>query len=477
MRLHRHPLCRLAPAAYLVVMTGAIALAFAGWGYDDPYITFRYARNLADGAGFVYNAGERVLSTTTPLLTLLLAAVNLVWADLPQAAVLIGAVSLAGGALALWSLAVAWRAPLVGWAALLLYPTFPLLLTTLGSEMPLCLALSLGAFACYARQRRLACAALAALAMLTRADGILVIGVIAVFDLLTRQATLKRWAAPAAVYAAITGAWFLFAWGYFGTPLPATLAAKQAQGAMDASQQFAPGMLIVFRDYLARWYYLVALALASVGAVTALRARRAWLLVLVWTFVYAAAYAGLGVSRYFWYYAPLVPGLIVAVGLGCQAMADWVGRGRPTRAAMAGGALILLVTLGQFTAAWGASRTRDGRLAVYQAIGEWLAENTDRQSSVGALEIGIIGYYAHRPMIDFAGLLQPEVAAQLGPHRTFDDAAAWAASRFQPPYAVVAEGSLPKLERGYLADRCQPVRRFDGARYRHPSNWLVYRCD
>jgi hypothetical protein len=476
MRLHRHAWRLLAPAAYLIAMTGAIALAFAGWGYDDPYITFRYARNLADGAGFVYNAGERVLSTTTPLLTLLLAAVNLVWADLPQAAVLIGAASLAGGALAIWSLAGAWRAPLVGWAALLLYPTFPLLLTTLGSEMPLCLALSLGAFACYARQRRAACAALAALAMLTRADGVLVIGVIAVYDVFTRQATARRWAAPAAAYAAISGAWFLFAWDYFGTPLPATLAAKQAQGAMDASQQFIPGMLIIFRDYLARWYYLVALALAIAGAVTALRARRAWLLVLAWTFIYAAAYAGLGVSRYFWYYAPLVPGLVVAAGLGCQAVADWAGGGNPARAALAGGALILLVAAGQFATAWGVSRARDERLAVYQALGEWLAANTGRQSSVGALEVGIIGYHAQRPMIDFAGLLQPEIAAQLGPDRTFDGAAAWAANRFQPSYVVAAEGSLPALERGYLAERCAPVQGFGVVQHRRPLIWRIYRC-
>ena len=40
---------------------------------DDAFITFRYARNLLAGQGFVYNAGQRVLGTTTPLYTLLLA--------------------------------------------------------------------------------------------------------------------------------------------------------------------------------------------------------------------------------------------------------------------------------------------------------------------------------------------------------------------------------------------------------------------
>ena len=29
---------------------------FRTYGYDDPYITYRYASNLAHGAGFVFNA-------------------------------------------------------------------------------------------------------------------------------------------------------------------------------------------------------------------------------------------------------------------------------------------------------------------------------------------------------------------------------------------------------------------------------------
>ena len=39
---------------------------------DDAYITFRYARNILAGNGFLYNPGERILGTTTPLYTLTL---------------------------------------------------------------------------------------------------------------------------------------------------------------------------------------------------------------------------------------------------------------------------------------------------------------------------------------------------------------------------------------------------------------------
>ena len=43
---------------------------------DDAYITFRYARNLAEGLGFVYNPGQSVLGTTTPSYTALM---SLAW--------------------------------------------------------------------------------------------------------------------------------------------------------------------------------------------------------------------------------------------------------------------------------------------------------------------------------------------------------------------------------------------------------------
>jgi hypothetical protein len=44
---------------------------------EDALISFRYAGNIASGNGFVYNHGERVLGTSTPLWTLILAAANI----------------------------------------------------------------------------------------------------------------------------------------------------------------------------------------------------------------------------------------------------------------------------------------------------------------------------------------------------------------------------------------------------------------
>lgn len=456
----------------------ALSWAADGWGYDDPFITYRYAENLSHGLGFVYNPGERVLSTTTPLFTLALAIFGRVFPDLPRLAVWLGAASLVAGGLLLWDLARAWETPLAGWVWLLLYPSFPLLVTTLGSEMPLYIAWILGSFACYARDRNFSAALLSALAVLTRPDG-LIVPLLLAFHFLSQKRRSIPWAAVFA-FLIVVLSWFVFAWLYFGSPLPVTLAAKQQQGSMEISQRFAQGFLTTFRPYSLRWTYWIEACLALVGlGYAGWRARR-WLLLLAWAVVYFVAYTLLGVSRYFWYYAPLLPALLALVGLGVTAL---VGLGRrvfswlsqPALATLVALVLILPSFAGQ---ALGVQRSlsQTARLDIYRAVGEWLNANLPSTASVGALEVGIIGYYARRPMVDFAGLLQPDTAQQITPHSVYDDIAVYAAFNHQPDYLVLQEGLFPKLETSYVAQRCQLVRTFSGEEYGYPHNLQVYSC-
>jgi hypothetical protein len=57
-----------------VLQLGALSVAGADPFKDDAYICLRYARNLIDGLGLVFNAGERVEGFTDPLWTLASAA-------------------------------------------------------------------------------------------------------------------------------------------------------------------------------------------------------------------------------------------------------------------------------------------------------------------------------------------------------------------------------------------------------------------
>ena len=65
---------------------------YTGIVLEDALITFRYAANLAAGDGFAYNVGERVLGTTTPLFTLLLATCGFLFGtgSIPASALVLG---------------------------------------------------------------------------------------------------------------------------------------------------------------------------------------------------------------------------------------------------------------------------------------------------------------------------------------------------------------------------------------------------
>jgi hypothetical protein len=452
--------------------------------YDDPFITFRYADNLAHGLGFVYNLGERILSTTTPLFTLLLALFGCFWTDLPSLANLIGTLSLACGALFIWDMARTWNAPVVGWVGLLLYPTFTLGLIALGSEIPLYVAFCLGAFAFYVRGRYGLAGLCAALAVLTRPDGILV-AVILTADYLMRVRRPILWSVVL-MFLGLVAAWFVFAWIYFGSPFPITLAVKQHQGDMAISTRFAPGLLTI-AEWYASWKYGAELLLALIG-ISALGRARQWILFLAWPVAYFGAYTFLGVSFYPWYYVPLVPGFLVLVGLGLsvvstmcfavlQKMSRVVQLERDVRFFLyTSGALAIVLFTFQAQDVLSLRERPDQRFGIYKAVGEWLVENTLPTAKVGALEVGIIGYYARRSMIDFAGLIQPLVAMQMRRDTTYEDTALYAVERYRPDFLVLQDRSFERLEQGYVAQSCVRVKHFSGAEYHYSADLSVYSC-
>lgn len=469
---------RLWPAVYLIVVTSAIFAAFRNWFYDDPFITYRYALNLARGVGFVYNPGEPVLSTTTPLFTVLLAAVATVYGNLPAVANLIGAAALATGGLCLWDLGRLAGSPWAALAGLTLYPTFGLALSTLGSETPLYILFCLAALVAYERKHYRLVAAACALAVLTRPDGALVPLVLAAHYLMSRRpARLSRlpWSA-ALLFMAMLLPWVLFSLWQFGSLLPATLFSKQQQGTMAISVRFAPGLLRTLRNYTSPFPHLIAAPLAALGTIALARRSRVLMPLFLWTAAYLLAYSLLGVTSYFWYYAPLVPAAALIVGLGLDALQNAAKRWtRPATLVCA--ALLVVILVGQLSNAWQQSQRPDRRASIYPAVGEWLAANTPASASVGTLEVGMIGYYSGRRVVDFAGLIQPEVAAQLGATTTYDDATLWALDRYRPAYVVLHDGVMPSVEQRMAAAGCLVVRRFPGADFGFTLNMTIYHCD
>lgn len=98
--------------------------------FDDAYITFRYVENLVAGDGFVYNKGEHVLGTTTPLFTLLLSIVRVLGFKIEHASMLVSLMSSGLIAVVLYRFACSLRMGYFAFAPVLMYILFPRLLVT-----------------------------------------------------------------------------------------------------------------------------------------------------------------------------------------------------------------------------------------------------------------------------------------------------------------------------------------------------------
>ena len=453
---------------------------FSSWYYDDPFITYRYAWNLIHGLGFVYNPGERVLSTTTPFFTLLLAGIGIIWSNLPRIATLAGCISAGMSGLIFWDLARQWKQDIAGWVGLLLIPNFPILTSTISSETPLYIALVLGTLDSYVRRRYKLTAVTAAVLILVRPDGALLPLLIAAHFLVNKKRGIP-WSAVG-IFILINAIWCGFAWYYFGSPFPMTLLTKQQQGLMSISQQFAPGLITIAAPYAQHWYYVVEAILALVGFIWLVIHRHSATMLVLWTMLYFLAYSLLGVARYFWYYAPLVPGFIVMVGAGFRFIYEWGKQTnwlRLSNLQIERGLTIFLAILWIFQGihTYNFSQTPDLRYNQYWSIGEWLNKNSQVSDRIGTLEVGIIGYFADRPIVDFAGLIQPEVAKQMRADSTYEDTARWAINNYHPAYIALNPAGFPHLVEDYVKNQCYPVQYFNAEDFQSDRDMVIYHCE
>ena len=488
--------------AWSLLIGGLLFAMFRTHGFDDPYITYRYAANIAKGFGFVYNPSLHVLSTTTPLYALLLALPAWLGLDLPLVSNAIGCASMAAGSLALWHVGRGLARPLVGGVALLIYPTMQLIVGTIGAETSICIALILWGCVGWLDGRYRRAALLFGLATLVRADGLVAMGTAVLYTFIDRlsapdtvpPSTVHRlspiadrlssasfwrslpWGALM-LYCGVLLPWLIFAGLYFGSLLPATLVAKQLQGDLAVSSGFLGRLALLAGDYWAAAQFRPLIGCAIVGLGYALVRHDGWWLPLSWNLLYSVGYTVLGVSSYFWYYAPLAVGVAILAGLGVEA--SWHGLrrlfGSRPAAVMAGLLIIALVGL-QGRALLVSQTIRDQRLVVYREVGEWLRAQTPTTATVGALEVGIIGYYSERPMIDFAGLIQPDVARQFSPTTSFADGARYAIERYLPSYVALPEGLLAVEETARtLGGRCTRAADFGAGRLAAVT--VIYSCE
>jgi len=207
---------------------------------DDAYISFTYARNLAEGKGLVFNDGERVEGYTNFLWTLVMAIPHRLGIDVVAVAVLLGSVAAA----ALFAVIYLLSVRLHPTAPPFLHALAPLLLAANGGlafwtwsgmeTLPFALLITLGAcqysHELTAGKPNFRVGLIFGLAALTRPEGILYFGLTGLHRLVgqmrRRTFAIGAFAAWTLPFLILVIPHFLFRYAYYGYLLPNTFYAK-----------------------------------------------------------------------------------------------------------------------------------------------------------------------------------------------------------------------------------------------------------
>jgi hypothetical protein len=390
--------------------------------FDDTYITFRYARNLAEGWGFVYNRGEAVLGTTTPLWTVVLAIGHAVGVPIEAWSQLISLSADAVSALALFSLLrrLEYSRAVAAAASVLFLGFFDYLsLSRSGMESSCFVLFTCASLYAIASRRFIAAATLCSLATLTRPEGALLLSIFGVSWWWNRHLRPRTSSAAAlAIVGALLTSWTLYATVTFGSPVPQSILAKAATDSRslgifswtNLALFFAEGQYggaLLTRTHLQLMPLVTVLAVAGCGSLlagvrrNALAAERL-LLLFVFPAGYVAVLAIAHAFTYFpWYYAPIYPFLAVLAAIGTGALGEMVGAGVviPTCG------LLLAAQLG---AAYLVKLPHDRSFWIdgYRQAAAQIPRGPDVR--VAAMEIGVVGWTVWPgAVVDLVGLVTP----------------------------------------------------------------------
>lgn len=404
---------------------------YLGWSIDDPYISYRYAENLANGRGFVFNPGERVEGYSNFLFTLILAGFNSVGISPVGLSRILGFCS----ALTLiWVMFHALDKELFSLSSLPFMRFFPLYLLALngslafwsvsGLETGVHTLLVALAWIFLIREDNgkispLLVSSLFLLVALSRPEGALFFIICFLGDLgrilknkdtsLFRRLILRT--IPIGILFGIYNIWRI---SYYHSLLPNTFYAK-ATGAFIA--RIFDGMLYFFWFVLNNGNLLYLLLLFPLLSRLRLNPSIQRSLEFIIVGIIFVIYSGGDWMPLWRFFCPIMPMLFYLMGIG---LAEFWSRVKTTdlqfrRRDLALLIIIILLAIGLYqerrlTFPIIAS-VREGSFYRPNVLaGLWLKLNTPATAKVAGEEAGIIGYYSQRHFIDMVGIVDSHIA-------------------------------------------------------------------
>lgn len=382
--------------------------------YDDAFITYRYARNLAEGAGLVYNPGapwEPVLGTTTPFYALVLAGLAKLGATLTVASIVLNIAIDAVTAILLPRLLGFARASSA--VALLTFAALPYIarISVGGMESPLFALCGVAAVLALSAESAVLAGFLAAIACVVRPEGVLLCAILFA-SRLRKPRELVRFTLPVLAVGIVA---ILVLSSIYGTPIPQSVLAKAT---MHDKKNEWPETISRWKAVLAQSYAptIALLPLVPVvlfGAWRALRSGGALRMFSSWALGISLSYLAARTHTWGWYfYVPLL-GWSLWLGLGVESLVAWIGSRVPAdiaRFSSSFGPQALAVFAVVATGVISGLKPTLVEKNVYTPMQAWAEETSRREpgARILASDIGAIGWSWRGTVLDSEGLVWPE---------------------------------------------------------------------
>ncbi len=455
------------PALVIFLLLFGVGLAWSIYtqhAWEDYYITYRASKNLATGQGLTFTVGERLHSFTSPIGVLLPALASLLTGNSSDDAALwifrlMSIAAFAGAGVLIWRTGRSiFRLPISAALLVALYATDSKTLDFSTNGMETAFLMLFMAWFCYAlfakpeRQSLHLGLAWAGL-MWTRPDAFIHIGLLSlglfIFDSFTtggegRGKFIKTCLIAGSICTALYLPWLLWAWWYYGSPIPHTIVAKgfdhptvsagtYLSWLAEFPARIAEGSATLNTTFLPPYGAATAWPRLALGLsfLVALITGVIWLAPFIRGPIRAAAFAFLGAHFYltFWpnypfpWYIPPVTffAFVTLCGLFDQGLhlaeiiKAQVNRSAAIRRSLLiSGALLVAgtTTLSLMAAVQLKWQQRIIEIGQRKQIGLWLkAHAVTPHDSVFLEPLGYIGFYSQLKMYDWPGLASKEVIA------------------------------------------------------------------
>ncbi len=447
----------------LLVSSRILLYEVTGYTADDAFITYRYAENLASGKGFVFNAGEKVQGTSSPLYVLVLASFGELFgsAAIPVASRLFSLAMDVVSLIFLWHLLSSFN-NLTRFLACLLFAVYPkvVLIGISGMEASTAVMLMLASLYSLRNGQVTATFILFGLLFLCRIDSVLWIALCVLWQLWTmKRLALRPFLWTGAVYAP----WVFFSIYYFGSWVPHAVVAKRISWD-HLFPSFDPLRILLgyfpfqaLQGFLAGFQlFLIILFLIPVlwGFIHAVRSKNLLVIFPSFFLTYNLAFSFGRVVMADWYYLPGYVSYFVTLGYLLDHLqsrfAALANRRLAERFLKTSAIIVLVLLLFVGVVRW---TKNPGGLFLRQnkGLGVWLRKHASPGAHVLLEPIGVVGWESKLYIDDYIGLVSPEV---LSYRKRFPNSDAWFGNYIkakQPEFIVLRNWEVPRnaLFHGY----------------------------